>query len=324
MLLDVLTELSADTGLSISDKRNTLLAIALRAAKEMHKMLECNKIYREVTLVVPRDKVVSLPGFIGELKGMRMTTNEITFDVNSIGQPRYATNTLGYKYKNWRDLGESPVHTLPAAVGQLTLTTDEVEEEPVSVIVSGQSDKANRVEEVVEISGNSQVTTTLFGPRIDSIVCATKDRMFDITVLDTDGNELGILYNDQNKTRYKIVDVSRVYWSIDTSADESLIDVLYKLPITTLCRDSDSFYAGDDYDEAWYNMSMFFYLKPIQNRMPDALTHRAAALDMLRTAKDGGESGIVKKLQWGRNPFHSIFNRTRYFPGSVTNVDNQP
>jgi hypothetical protein len=118
------------------------------------------------------------------------------------------------------------------------------------------------------------------------------------------------------------VDVSQIFWTLDTSAGDSLIDVLYKVPKQRYGRDSDSFYAGDDFDETWYNMAMYEYLKPIPNRLQDATTFLNLALTACKSAKDSAESGIVKKMSFGRNRFYNIFKKFRYYPGSVTNVDH--
>jgi hypothetical protein len=118
------------------------------------------------------------------------------------------------------------------------------------------------------------------------------------------------------------VDVSQIFWTLDTSAGESLIDVLYKVPKTSLFRDSDSFYAGDDFDEAWYNMAMHLYYKPIQNRKDDSVAFLGLAMNDVRAAKESAESGIIKRLSYGRNRFYGIFKKYRYYPGSVTNVDH--
>jgi hypothetical protein len=308
MLLDVITRVSSDTGIHVEQKRTSLIELLNQSAKEMYRELECNKIKREVTLVVPGNKVVSLPSFVGELRGMRAHTNEMPFDLHSIGSPRYVSNTLGYKFKNWRDLGESAVHTLPTEIGPLNISTNVVETEPTVVLIDGQTDKASRIQESVTLSANSIDTTNLFGPSIYSIATATRLRQSDITVKDVNDAEIAVLYNTDTKTRYKLCDVSQVCWSQDTTNSESLIDVLYKVQVINLVRDSDSFYAGDDYDEAWYNMCMFFFLKPLQNRLQDAMAHRAASLDFLRSAKDSGETGIMKRISFGRNKFHNLFS----------------
>lgn len=322
MLIDVLTRLSNDTGYSLSQKRSSLLLLANRAAREMHKKLECNKIYREVTLVVTPDAVCSLPSFIGELKGMRMHTNEIPFDLQSIGMPRYINTTLEHKFKNWRDLGEVPTEVLPAQVGQLTLITPAVETVPITVLINGNTNNATRIEELVVMDAPSKTSVNLFGQQIQSIACVTPNRVADITIKDVNGNQIAILYNTDTKTRYKLVDVSQLFWTVDLSSGETLIDICYKVPAVNLSRDSDSFYAGDDYDEAWYSYAMSIFLAPLENRKQESMLFLAAALDVMNSAKNSGEGGIVKRLSFGRNKFFGIFRRWRYFPGSVTNVDN--
>ena len=62
MLIDVLTRLSADTGLGIVQKRESLLQILNSAAKEIRSKLECNSIYREISVVVPKNKIIALVG----------------------------------------------------------------------------------------------------------------------------------------------------------------------------------------------------------------------------------------------------------------------
>jgi hypothetical protein len=218
-------------------------------------------------------------------------------------------------------LGDSAINFLPAQVGPLVLTCPNVEATPVSVMINGQSNVALEAEEVVLMDNISKTTSTLFTQSISSISCSSP-RTMDITISDTLGNVVAILFNNQRKTRYKLVDVSQIFWTLDTSAGESLIDVLYKLPKMRFTRDSDSFYAGDDFDETWYNMAMYFFLKPLPNRLQDAIVFQQLALQSCVSAKDSAESGIVKKVSYGRNKFYNIFKKFRYYPGSVTNVDH--
>lgn len=319
MLINVLTRLAGDIGYHVEEQRLTLLQIVNQSAAIMHGMLECNAIYREITLAVPVNKVVSLPYFVGELKGMRLHTEDVPFMLNGVSAPRYIKDVLDYKFKNWRDLGISAIHTSLNSVNRLTFETNFIEN--VNVFITGQTDKADRLEETVLINSSPVLTSNMFGPRIDSIACVTQDRRSNIIIKDSDGVEIATLYNNTDKTRYKIVDVSEFCFPADTSLNESLIDVCYKLPLTRLVRDSDSFFAGDDYDEAWYNISMFCYLHPIQDRAPDAMRHQAAGLSFLNVGKSS-ENNIVRKLEFGRNKFYSALNCLRNRPGAITHIDN--
>lgn len=319
MLIHVLTRIATDTGHHVVDNRLSIIQLLNQAAQIMHGMLECNAIYREVTLVVPTNKVVALPSFVGELKGMRIHTEDMPFPLHGISSPRYVKDTLDYTFKNWRDLGTSPIHTTTELVGRLTLTTPVAEN--AVILIAGQSVNAERVEEELILDSVSKETNLVYGPRIDSIAAISETRANNITIKDAAGTELAILYNNYDKTRYKIVDVSELCFPVDTTDSESLIDVCYKVPFTRLTRNSDSFFAGDDYDEAWYNMAMFCHYHPIADKAIDAMRHNAAALNFLRVGKSS-EKNIERKITFGRNKYYDLCDGDYRMPGAITHIDN--
>ena len=316
MLINVLTRFAADTGIHPDQKRNLILQKLNTAAKEMYDLLDCNKIHREVTVLVPRDKVVSLPSFIGELRGMRTSITERPFDISSMMSPRYISDLLHYRFRNWRDLGDSPIHTLPSSIGNLTIEPLGVEITPVTVKISGQTNNAARVEESIVVDDVTQETTNLFGPSLFAITCMAQPRQYNILVKDEAGNELATLYNTDNSSRYKVIDVSQFSWPADTAAEETLIDVCYKVKYTQLVNDTDSFFAGDDYDEAWYNMAMHVFLDPLANRKDEGLSFRAKAMTMLTVSKDAAERGQTNKFSFGSNKYYDLFRNpyTEHYP----------
>lgn len=320
MVGDVLARVAEDTGLNDVDQRSLLLRHINNAASWMYKQLECNAIYREVSLLVPVDKVISLPSYIGELRGMRIHTNEMPFNLNSIGNPRYTATTWNYKFRNWRDLGESPIKLSLNDVSTLNIVSNVVETDPVSLVISGQTNNALREEETILLNAGTVTTSKNFGPAIYSISC-NKPRSGDIFIQDANGNEIAVLYNTDNRTRYKIMDVSQLPWPIDTADGSSIIDVCYKHPLYRFVNDSDQFPAGDNYDDAWYFMTMHLYYKPMQDRQQDATSFFGQAEAALVAVKESSEGFIMKKLNFGRNKFYGLFRRWRYFPGSPTNVD---
>lgn len=309
MLIEVLTQIASDTGLSPVDQRNTLLAILNRAAKEMYQRLECNKVYWEVTLDVPPNKIVTLPSYIYELRGMRASVTEDVFPLKGMASPRYVRKDWSYRWHNWRDLGESAIVQNPTIIGPLTITAVSVESTPVTVLISGQTNKALRIEEAVLMNVPSKQTTNLFGPEIYNIACISADRTCDITISDANGNLLATLLNMDTSTRYKIIDVSEAPWSLDTTSNTSLIDVLYKCPLRTLSKDSDCFPASTDFDLSWYWMSMFLYYKPMANRPDDFNTYLPQSIVAMNVAKNNGEQQLDKHISFGRNKFYDLTKR---------------
>lgn len=314
MLYNVIERLSEDTGYHLVNERQSLIKLANRAAQDLYNVLDCNKIQREVTLVVARNKVVTLPTFVGEVIGMKIHCLDQVFDKNSINQPRYTSQTWKTNYRNWRDLGEVAVHTLPNVVSPLLITTGL--EGNFNIVICGQTDKADKDEEVVNMNSNIAIPTTKsFGLRIDSIACFDVDRTnADIVIKDYTGVELATLYASEKRTRYKLIDVSEIVWPQDTQNDESLIDICYKAKLNTLTKDSDIFPAGDDYDNAWYHWGMFLYYAALDDREKDAQYHRGQAVASLANAKEGSEGEIMKKLTFGRNKYYD--HTKPYFAGN--------
>ena len=318
MLIDVITRLAADTGLGLVQQRSQLVKLANIAAREIYQELECSRIYREVSCAVGRNMLVALPSFIGELRGMRQHTTEVLVPLETMS-PRYASNTLGYKWKNWRDLGESPVHTLPVSVDSLTFETSLVENAVVSV--TGATNIAAREQEDVIVNAASVSTTKLWVPdKIKSITSASV-RNADITVKDGSGVEVAVLYNNQLRTRYKLVDVSELFWGRDTANEETIVDILYKEPLIQLNDDTDSFPAGDAYDEAWHARAMHVHFAPMQARKEDAKYYHALSLKFLKNIKDGTEYGEMKKLTFGRNKYMARTAYNGYNPTGIVGED---
>lgn len=310
MLLDVLTRVSSDTGYKTVQQRTALLSLLNSAAREMYDSLECNHIYREVTCVVPRDKLVSLPSLIGDLRGMRAHTEDVTFPLQSISAPRYVDNRWTYNVKNWRELGHSPVHTFIGEIGKLTIDAP-IYNESANILLSGQSPGAERIEEEVPITLPSRQSNKQFGASM-FMIASTNIRSCNITIKDVQGTEIAVLYNTENETRYLIVDVSRVFWSVDTLADESLIDICYKHPLWKFTKDTDTFPAGSRYDNCWYHLCMHKYFSPMENRRADASEERGLYMAAMIEAKAGAESGIEKRMSFGHNKYYDLFRRGQH------------
>lgn len=312
MLLPIITRVAAETGIDLVQDRQVLVDIFNAACRIFHQELESTKMYREVTLIVPPDCIASLPAYIGEVKGIREHSTEQIVPLNSIGVPRYTNKTLLYKIKNWRDMGDSPVQQNLVLVGPLTLTCPGVESTPAIVQIRGQTSNANSLEESVTMTSESMTTSNQFGPRIDNIASFSA-RNSDITITDGNGNVLAVLWNSAQKTRYKLIDVSQIFWSMsDTISGNTFMDVYYKVPFILAKNDTDSFGGGDDYDEAIREMMLHLNYKTQAGKEQQSKDALMRADQILKSVKDGTEDGIHKKINWGRNRFYGLFTRGRH------------
>lgn len=320
MLIEVIQRLSVSTGLDPVRQRNSLLLLLNNGAKELHDRLECNKLLWENTLRVPVNRIVSLPNYLGEIKGIRSSISGVILKLQGMSQPRYTSETWKYRWANWRDLGESAIQQLPSVIGPLSVTST-VQTTPVTLIISGQTNSAFRTEEKLILDAPIKQTVNLFGPEVYKIACLA-DRTCDIVVSDSNGVILATLPNTDRSTRYKMIDVSQfpgLFDTIDNSTGEatSLIDVLYKVPLRRLTEDSDSLPAGDDYDNAWYFFALWLYYLPMQNKAKETGEAFSQALMSAQSVKNGSEDSIEKKITFGRNKFYDLFKR-RFMYGSTS------
>ena len=307
MFYDILTRMASDTGLDAVQQRSTIARYINGAKKEIHQRLECNKMYREITFVVPANKVVSLPFYVGELRGVKQHDSELITKVTTMSVPRFTKSTKEYIVNKWTELGDSPVHTNLTSVGPLTFVSSNIDN--VTIAINGETDSAQVLEEKLLLDATEVTSVNLFGPTINAIACFS-ERTGDIIVKDSDDNEIAILYNQQNKTRYKLIDVSQCGFSQNISDSSStLMDVLYKFPYSDFKNDTDSFVSSDDYDDVLYHYSMYLYYLPMQGKENDAAASIKQAFTSLTSVKVDEESIIDKKLNFGRNRFYGLADR---------------
>ena len=312
MLYDVLMRVAEDTGLHAVQQRAQLVKLLNHAAREIYQELECNRIMREVSVVVGSNKHVALPSLIGDLRGMRQHRSEQLVPLDSLGI-RYTSDTAQYKWNNWREVGESAVHTYNEAIDTITAESSVVEN--VELTIAGPTNLAQQDRETLLLNSASVESTKLFQPQIKSISCKTP-RAADIVIRAASGIEIARLYNNELRTRYRVVDVSELFWGTDTSAGETIVDVLFKAPLVYMSDDTDSFPGGDIYDEAWHARAMYLHFAPMANKQEDARTYRVRSILALTNIKDGSERNVVKKITYGRNKYalnpRTLYNRHAY------------
>ena len=317
MFYNILQRVASDTGLSAVQQRSVIAGLINSAAKEMHTRLECNNAYRVVTLVVPTDKVVSLPYYVGELRGVKQHSNELLTKVSNIGQPRFTKSTREYMVNTWTELGHSPLCATMSTIGPLTLQTNNVDN--VAVLVNGQTVQSAAYEESVTVNAVSVTTTKLFGPKINNIACFSP-RTSDISMYDANGTLISVLYASQQAASFKIVDVSRWAFGSYEASGGNLMDVLYKVPFTPLVNDSDSFISGDTYDDVLYYYAMYLYYLPQNGKDNDAAIAKSQAFQSLMACKTEDEAGVQKKLNFGKCKFYGLSNKFGFKQSASSSV----
>jgi hypothetical protein len=315
MLKNIIQRLAEDTGMHLVQDRAALVNLANRAASMLHTRLECNDIMRETTVLVPENKVIALPSFIGSLRGMRETERDWNFSLYPMMQPRFMRDGWLHKYRNWRELHGSPIYRDLTVIGPLTIEAEGVESTPAVLKISGQTDTAQKVEEELTLSLATGQTSKTFGPIIYSIA-SFSERSYNISIKDDNGTECAILYNNEEKTHYKLIDVSEFQWTKDVSDGRTTIDLLYKQPLYKMVNDSDEFPA-DNYDDTIYFQAMSLWASTQPGKEQLMTTFAQQAMMEPHANKNNQEQGQTKKLNFGRNPLYGAIRRRSAYSYAV-------
>lgn len=322
MFKNILTRVCEDTGYHPTQDRQAIINLVDRAAFMLYNRLECNAIYREVTCLVPENKVIALPSFVGPLRGIKEAVTDINFDLNTQSYPRFVKNDWQYKWKNWVELRSSCIHTSLPSVAPLTFTVAAVETVPITIKIVGQTANSQRIEEELVLDATSKETANSFGPNLFTIACFNTGRVYDVTVKDDDGNTIAVLYNNEEKTEYKLYDISQYSWSKDVADGTTAIEILYKHPYFRMQNDADEFPA-DGYDNAIYFQSIALWAAPQTGKEALTSAMQAQALIEPKATRDNDEQKMNKKMQFGRNPLYNairprLFN-SRYYTNTTYN-----
>ncbi len=316
MLIEILKPFCADTGYDIISDRTIALDYINRAAFEVYKGLEADDLMREVTLVVVNNSQMTLPPYIGMLRGLRhiwpwglnSEINGFSGDIYEIGSPRYFSNSWKDKWTGWRAKGKVAIHTSISNASVLTLTVPVVESTPIVVTITGATAQSGRISESVTIDALTKTTTNSFA-FIESIVCLT-NRTYNTTVSDVNGVELALLYNNELKTRYNLIDIARYPWGLFAGCLTNIAEVLYKIKFYPFVNDTDEF-GAEGYEEAIRYKAMELWSTPQTDREQEALAFRMASTQAVNNNMIGEEGGEQKKIINAPTKAYSIMTKMR-------------
>lgn len=319
MLQDILAPFCVTTGYDVTKDVILALNYINRAAKEIYDGLEADEGLSEVVLAVPRNLQLTLPHYIGDLRGMREYKYGQVVPLYSIGTPRYSQNTWEWMWRNWTQKPVSPLSTSLTNAGLLNLHIPTADNTVVSIVM--ETFTAERIVEHVTMNLASKFTINS-PTKIIAISSATQGRLYDITINDINGIEIAKLHNNQSKTRYRVIDVSEFQWTSGLVGDgvTTLMETLYKPAFVKFYNLTDEFIA-EGYDDAIQYKAMEFWCYGQEGKEADAMMYARKSLQALDLTTRTAETGEVKKLQFQPNPVYQALGRFKsrgsssgYFP----------
>lgn len=257
-------------------------------------------------------KLVSLPWYVGEVRGARYYDSPIPITLRDI-RPRYAVDSYGIQMSDFREVGISSlaIQLQEWSVLKFALPEGEVANEDILISIVGETPtSANHEEQVTIPQGANEVTTTSNWINAPRIIQKSKASQFDIFITDAEDNELAIFPNGEIRSQYSIWQVRDDLLIGQISANS--IEVLYKTRFMEMVNDYDEFLNGK-YDDVivWKFLDEFWAKKEGKEEQRDE-AKRLWVAKMAQVNKDKSR-GKKAELQSTPNKFYSLFGGTRWW-----------
>jgi len=225
------------------DQRVQLVRFLNEAAQELYNQADMTGSLMEQVFKVNGDQTISLPNYVGPIRGMREFASMMAWHLNRM-RPRY--NQFNWKdmWRNYRELGKRTLQQSVTNQSKGVIVVPSVEDPPIVVTVSGTTPQATLVSEDLTISAVQVQTANVF---LDySVVKKDRQNAYDVVLQDVDGKLLTTIPNNELVSEYQIVDVSACPWMPqNTSVFDNWMEILYKRKLPYLENDDDEFPAFD-------------------------------------------------------------------------------
>jgi len=308
--LYILNKVGAEFGFNITDlKQRTYLADKINeAAREIYRRQDIPFSLKECFVRVTNDYEMSLPPFIGELRAIRSGCQDWCTDKWQLHTmfPKYNKQEWVNLWKNWRIKGYSPIALEFDNIAPVTVKIDSDDstytDSDLTITFVGSADNSNNINESVTMTSN-QMTLTRTIQEFKRIY-KNKKTDYNITIFDADGNEISMIYADEQDARFMIVDVSKYPQNLlgcCTCADGSFImEVLYKERLADMTLDSDSF-PVDGYDDIIVIKTKQLLTEGEVGQETRAILMNTKAEQELSKINQDKQGTINKKLNWDNN-----------------------
>ncbi len=260
---------------------------------------------QEVYVRVEANKEMALPPFVGELRAIREGCLDYCTEKWELHTmlPKYHKTEWKNQWKNWRDKGYCAIayESLDGAPGEISIPTADP---TLTVTIQGETEDSNKAIDIITMDAVSKTWTKTW-THIKQIE-KNKVTSENITITDVQGNELAIIYADQLKSRYKLVDVSQypTHLGCCTCDDGSnVFEVLYKPTLNIMQEDSD-FFPVDGFDDV-----LVVKVKQLLTEMEPGKESRAIlmhqkAKTLIRQLGTDKTGNLQKVMKFKANPIY--------------------
>lgn len=317
MLSDIRSELVSDFGFSIAtaEERAYVDKLVNDAAKELYNENELYLSEREQIFDVgSENQVIVMPSEVDKVLACRRYETRIRCGQEDM-RPRYRSMGwsepyLGYPYLKWRYKNRFPLKRQFTNTAPFTYTINEAVSGGFTLTITGKTNTAARITEVISFSGTdvTKTGTKAFVEYFDILKSRTISQ--DIVVTDADNNEMSVLPNNELRVTYPYYQILDRYESFST--DVTLVEVLYKLKFSKMIADTDSF-LDDVYDKAiyWKAAAFYFAKKAGEDSLERAKAYGAKCVDALARINETYMRDSTGEIIYKPNTGSVIMNAVR-------------
>lgn len=305
----VLAQAGAKMGMNPSQPsdRLVLLRFANEAAEELYDSFDPPGSLMEEVFKVNGDQTISMPYYVGEVRGVRESDSWATWHINQL-RPRY--NQFNWP-DAWRNIRLKNTQCLAATIINQSVgvfTVKAVEDPPVTLTIAGRTDDSAEMNETVVMDSTTKMTVNQYSDY--SLLRKDRCNTYDITLSDVDGRFMSIIPNNMLESLFQVYDVSMCPWTQqNTSVQDHYLEILFKKALPWYQNDSDTFPA-QKYDNIWVNKILQLWAEE-QGKMSDALAWDAKATRSAARKKENRNESTEDKVAVTANMHDTLLPRVR-------------
>jgi hypothetical protein len=302
MLNNILTDIASDIGgdLTVASQKALIIDRVNKAAKEIYTKTDLKNSLREQVFDLDTETAqVTLPHYVGEVRGMRHYDARLRISINTYA-PRYH---YGMAHEVWalkfRKLSKSPIQREISNESTLEFSIPLVESVNISLVITGRTSNSNRFSETVVIPAGELTAMSVGNYTSVESLQKTAYTIYDVTVKDVDDNTLAVISNNELASEYNLFQV--LDYNIETNT--AVIECLYKHKFYPFRSDNDEFVCGPDYDRAIYYKYVEYELAR-QQKFDQAILAQSECNRLIKEIGEDAEIGIELETNFAPSPYY--------------------
>ena len=252
-LRDIITRLAKEFGQNLSDtaQANGLITDVNTVVRDLHNSREAplrHSLRERLVDIGASAEQVALPSDIGKILQIR---NPETFDdVRLKGfEDRYMRQSWYPPFLEYRVKEKSALKVNMLTGGPITVTFSKPVLSPVNVILTGQTQDSERVQETLLFAVGDTARTSMNSFYDLEAIRKSVTTAYNLSVTDIQDVEIAAIPNNKTQARYQILQTLE---AVNTVSRTRILEVLHKLDWQPFVNLDDTYYGTEDYDTAFY------------------------------------------------------------------------